>query len=426
MDISSWKEKIKNTIAGLDLRHPWEDPEDEDDWEDFDLKDDYITGAENAGGDLTEEFVLSRPVLIAVTAVLILAALIAYHVFSRRHLYTSYSVVRSYESDDISGTMYERLGSVYVKYGSDGLFVVNAKNETIWSVAYTIQSPIAAVCGETMAIAEQQGSQVVVLDKDGEIGTYTTDLPIIGVSVSENGVTLLRLRDGDAMRLRMYATDGSTIAEIKTTLEDTGYPLAAAMNDDATHVMLSCVRIGDGEVDSRILFYDFRKAQQADSEHMTVAYDYADMVFPTLYYTDGNVPVAVGSDGFAVFTTGAAPDEKEFVAVEEEIRSTFYDDDYVGFIFDSEDTTLRYRMEVYRLNGRQTMSEDFDASYTDVCMDGGEILLWDEGNCQAWTVKGIQRLKTATDVKVSRFFKVAGFRQYLIVSESGMTFIKAE
>ena len=142
------KDQLKKLWEMISFRTLW-DQDEEDDWEDFDTRDDYISGSDgrkHAG-------LMMNPVYIwLIVAALCAVAIAGWQGMSRRHLYTSYKKTASYKGEDISGTSYARLGSDFVKYGSDGVTLVSASNETLWSNAYTMQATAFDQCGESILI----------------------------------------------------------------------------------------------------------------------------------------------------------------------------------------------------------------------------------------------------------------------------------
>ena len=335
-------------------------------------------------------------------------------------------ITESYEAEDIVGTRYEKLGSGFVKYGSDGVTYVTGRNETQWSTAYTIETPVTSICADTMLIYEQQGYTVEVLNSDGVLGSFQTDFPIMRAEVAKNGVSALMLKDGSDARIRLTSTDGTTLAEVKTTLEDQGYPLAMDLSSDALNLIVSLAKIGSGTVDSSIVFYNFSSAAQADDSHLVSSTEYRDRIFPYVCFATDKIPVAVGDSGFVTFTTSKHPEEKKSVHISGEILSLFHNEDYLGVVLSSDSATERYHMLVYNYSGKVTADITFNNGYSEVKMDSGEILFNDSGHIMAFTPTGIARLDTDCDRQISEFVKIPGFRKYALLTNSGMYRIRAE
>lgn len=416
------KERLQNLWNMISFRTMWNSQEEED-WEDYDQKDNYISGEEYADG--TKELAgLGSGIVYLAIILMAVIAIAAYLIMSRYHMYTGYEVTASYEAEDISGTRYEKLGNGFIKYGSDGVTYVNGKNETQWSSAYTIETPKTDICGETLLIYEQQGYTVWVVNTEGTMGSFQTDLPILKGVVAKNGVSALMLKDDQDVRVRMHSTDGTPLAEVRTTLEDQGQPLDIAISSNAQNLMISLAKIGSGTVDSTIAFYDFSSSVNADESHLAASIDYRGEVFPSVAYLTDQVSLAIGSSGFVTYSTGRQPKERNKVKVDGEILSAFHDSSNVGFVMSNNSPTDRYRMLVYSLNGKKRCEIAFRHGYSQIRMDSGEILVNDSGHLMVFTPGGVKRLNTDYEKQIGAFVKIPGFRRYAILTNSGMERIK--
>ena len=121
---------------------------------------------------------------------------------------------------------------------------------------------------------------------------------------------------------------------------------------------------------------------------------------------------------------GSAPQERASVEFEDEIISTFWDEDYVGFVFPNDASDSKYRMELYTYQGRRRLQEEFDTDYEQVKMERGEILLYDAKNCTVYTAWGTKRFSSDYEKQVNYFTKLPGFRSYLIISNDSMDHIR--
>ena len=418
------KERFRYLRDMLSFRTMWANQEEED-WEDYDQKENYISGEEYADDTKKLAGIGSGIVYLAII-ILVLLAFVSYTIMSRYHLYTGYSVLSSYEAEDIAGTRYEKLGNGFVKYGSDGVSFVNGRNETQWSTAYTIETPRTDICQETLLIYEQQGYLVEVINTKGVVGSYQTDLPILKGVVAKNGVTALMLKDHRDVRVRLISTDGTALAEVRTTLEDQGQPLDIALSSDAQNLMVSLARIGSGTIDSTIAFYDFSSGVNSDDTHLAASIEYRDQVFPSVCYLSDSVAAAIGDSGFVTYSPGKKLKEKASVTVASEILSTFHDSNYIGVVMSSNSPTDRYRMQVYNVNGKKKSDVTFSNGYSQVKMDSGEILMNDSGHMMVFTPGGVWRLNADYEKQIGAFVKIPGFRKYAVLTNSGMERIRIE
>ena len=80
---------------------------------------------------------------------ILLAALgtaVCFAFYNQTHVFDDFSISETVQEDDIDGTRYEMLGDYVIKYSPDGVFCVDTMNNTIWSSAYSMQTPICLRC----------------------------------------------------------------------------------------------------------------------------------------------------------------------------------------------------------------------------------------------------------------------------------------
>ena len=366
---------------------------------------------------------ITRYLLLLVLAGLIIAA-VSFWIYNRTHLFDEYDIKSSAQEQDVEGTQYAMLSGRVIKYSHDGIFCVDTDNETLWSTAYTMQTPICDICQNTMVIAEQQGTQVYVVNSKGVIGSFKTSLPILKAKVSAGGVVALVLKDSDVTWVHLYDKDGAQIVSVKTTVSVSGYPLDIALTPNARRMMISYLGEEEGELTGRIAFYDFSQASAADETHLVGSISYPDTVFPDVYYADAQTPVAIADDGFAVFSVGRKVEEKVRVSLDEEIISVFYDKNNVGFVLPSYRVDTRYTIAAYGYNGKRAMEADFNYEYTGIRMEDGEILLYDASNLHIFRTTGKPKLSVAYGKEVEFFTSLRGLRRYLVISENSMDKIR--
>lgn len=415
------KDKLEKWKTKLAFLKPWD--MDEEVGEDLEVREMSSSGHArtshwNAGNLTPEEETRRKGMMIGLAALLVVLVAGGFVYYSGHHVFTGYVVTSTVESLDITGTEYEMLGKKIVKYSPDGVFCVNSRNEAEWSVAYSMQTPITDKCDDTMVIAEQQGKQVYVINSKGLLGSFETSLPILRVDVSSQGVVAAILEDNDVTWVNMYDYNGTQLTGLKTTVEDSGYPLDVAITPNASRMIVSFLGVKQNSLNSRIAFYDFSSA--SDESHLTGTLEYAGRVFPEVYYADSSTPVAISDTGYVVFKNSKVPQEKKTVTFEKEIVSSFHDQENIGFVFDNEAQDCRFEMELYRYSGKRVMSTEFDCDYTEVKMDSGEILLYDAKNCNVYTASGIQRFSSDYEKQVEYFAKIPGFRRYLVITNDSM------
>ena len=85
-------------------------------------------------------------------------------IWSRNRTYTDYEVVSSVEQTSSVNTQYAEYNGRLLRYSRDGISCVDSRNEAVWSQTYNMQYPILDICGNSAAVADQQGNEVYVFN----------------------------------------------------------------------------------------------------------------------------------------------------------------------------------------------------------------------------------------------------------------------
>ena len=380
------------------------------------------------GGQISSFFGKGKQVCVSVLAwmyhyrrvvlpcIILGIVLIGMLVFNRVITFHNYVLAASYTNNVSSGSNYKIAGSDIYKYNADGISCVSRSNDIRWSITYSMQGPIADTCGTVMAVAEQQGMKIHIVDKDGEIGSFETDNPILKVKVSGQGLVAAILAEDDVTWVNLYQPDGTLIASDKTTMMDFGYPVDCAISPDGTRVVVSYIKINGGALTDDVVFYHFGQAGQKKENHIVGKWTYDGVIVPELYYVDDSQAVAVSGAGFTVYTGTDTPKRGTVVTFSQEIISSFHENDSIGFIFRSTEGEDPYRMELYRLNGKKRSETTLNAQYTTARLQNDQILLFDDRNMTVYTSSGHMRFQADYEKTIVDMFYLKEYRKYLVIT----------
>ncbi|MCC8067856.1 MAG: DUF5711 family protein [Clostridiales bacterium] len=362
---------------------------------------------------------ITRGLVIA----LVVCAAAGFYLYNQLHSFDDYVISKSIENTMTSGTQYEAVGDYLYRYNSDGVSCVTRKNEVKWSITYSMQAPIVDICGTTMVIAEQQGTQVYVVNEDGLLGSFTCLLPILNVRVSNQGVVAVVLQDDDVTWIRLYDANGESIANDKTTISDSGYPLDVDLSPNGEKMVVSYLGITEGVMTSSVVFYDFGSGGDAETDHEISSETFSGSVVPEVYFTDNTTAVAIADDGFVVFN-GSTPEKSVEIGFDEEIVSTFHDEDTIGFLFSDSTGENQYRMELYNYRGKRKVSAGIDADFDEIKIQNDQILMYTSSSCSAFTKNGRLRYSSAYEKEIVDIFYFSEFRRYLIITSDSFDRIR--
>ena len=116
-----------------------------------------------------------------------------------------------------------------------------------------MQAPIADICDTTMAIAEQQGTQIYIINEDGLVGNFETQYPILKVRVSTQGMVAVVQEQDNITWINLYQADGTVVANDKTTVSETGYPMDVDLSPNGQRMAVSYLGMKEGILGSSVV-----------------------------------------------------------------------------------------------------------------------------------------------------------------------------
>lgn len=378
-------------------------------------------------GDLKQKLMQNRirKFWVRMTAASLIAIVaMAFFLYNKLYTFTDYVIAESVDNTAAAGSNYVSVGKMLYRYNSDGVSCVTRDNEMLWSITYNMQAPIVDLCGETMAIAEQQGTQIYVVNREGLVGNFESVLPILKVRVSEQGVVAAVLQDDDVTWVNLYKADGTSIANDKTTVGESGYPLDIDLSPNGEKLAVSYLGVSKSNMNSSVVFYHFGAAGQSEKDNMVSSTTFADTVIPEIYFNSNSEAVAVKDNGFVVFKGNDAPMQSVEVNVADEIVSTFYDDSRIGFLFNSEEDGYRYRMELYNYKGKKKTTRQISADFDKIKIENEQILMYGDKNCDIFTLSGQKRFSSAYEKDIEELFYFDEYRKYLVITDDSFDRIR--
>lgn len=290
-------------------------------------------------------------------------------------VYTEAVTVSKAEKVGTQASSYLDYNGNILVYSKDGISAYNSKNEQLFNQTYEMQSPLVNTAGDYVVVADYKGSYVYVLDSTGLKGQFDTNMMIQSISVSEGGVVTAVLDDEEVTWVSIYSQTGNLIAKMRTTMNMTGYPLAYAMSPDNIKLAVSYLTSQGGQVNSRVAFYNFGDVGQNESERLVSAEDFTEQIIPFVAYPQNDTAIVLSGSKLAFFKGKQIPKLSESVELKEEVQAVYYNEKQVALIFNNSENDDKYRIITYDFNGKVKIDKTFDMEYTDVVMNGDEVLI---------------------------------------------------
>lgn len=350
--------------------------------------------------------------IIAVIALCIFGA----HMNYQNRTFTSFEVTNSYERSDTMTTQYTEFLNYVLKYGKDGISCVDSNNKLVWSQTYNMQNPVIDVCQGSAAVAEKNGTDVMIFNEAGLQGSIQTRLPISQISVSSQGVLAALMEDGDTMRLNLYDQKGEELVNAKFELKDAGYPLRMSLSSDATKLAVTFLQVQDGSVNTCLAFYNFDSVGENYEDHLVAAKTISGTVMPSVKYLDSTHCFAVGTDRIILYEGKQIPEQVEEIPVETEIYSVFYSDEEVGIV--SEGQEQEYDLQVYDTSGKLQFETEFSLEYQTLKFSKDNILIYNDFECIILNHSGKIFFEGSFDESISNMYTLSGRNRYIVMHAS--------
>lgn len=326
-------------------------------------------------------------IVAAVVAVLAVIVYIRY----RLRVYDTCAIIKAYDMKVGASSSYLTLGDSLLWYGRDGAGCVDSEGKSRWNITYDMQNPRAETSGKAGAICDKGGSVIYPFTEDAPGAEIVCLKPVSRIAVSEEGFVAAVMDETDVTWIYLYDNSGSEIARFRTTMQASGYPVAMAVSPNGRLVGVSYLSVKGEEIQTDIAFYNFGGVGQNQTDNLVSAYNYKDIVAPTIKFISNDTCVAI-SDSRIMFYGGAEkPVSQGETIINDEILTAVFGDGCAGFVFKSTETGQSYRLDMYGNNGSVLFSKDFSIDYKDILLRDGYVYIYNETDCMIMTGKG--RLK---------------------------------
>jgi hypothetical protein len=360
-------------------------------------------------------------IILAMVAVVLLGCFI----YQKTRTFSKYKVISSVDIQNGEDSDYLKYGDLLVKYSVDGISYIDG-NKTVWNQAFEMKDPLIDSCGEYVAIADENGTEIYLFDEDGLVNTIDASYPIIRLEVASQGVVAAILEDSNTNYIELMDKDGEQLVASKTNLASNGYPLDFSISEDGTKMVVSYLYVSGGVMQSKVLFYNFSDVGQNEVDRMVGGFNqYASTIVPEVSFLTNDTAVAIGDNMFTIYSMKQKPEiiyETEFT---DEIKQLFTSEDYVGFVFYNTDEqhSEQYKICVYNLKGKIVMSEYVNEVYDNIKLVGKNILTYNEKQCMLMTFSGKQKFEYDFKEDVVEILPISA-KSYLFVTNNEIQRVK--
>lgn len=362
-----------------------------------------------------------RGTLIIILIVAVVAA-IKVHLDSRT--FSEYEVTSTSTREGTESSIYQNYCGNLLVYSRDGMTAFDKKGTKLWNQPYEMQNPIVRISGEYVAVGDYRGSIIYIMDLSGLVGEVNTDMVLQDFTLSEKGVVTAILDNSDTTLIRLISSEGTTIADLRTSMEDNGYPMSVSLSQDNLKLGVSYLRAKSAQVNSSIAFYNFGDVGQNQSEHLVSGYNVEEEVIPFLEFVNSTTAIAVGDEKLLVFKGKQIPELSSEVPIEEEIQSIYYNESYIALTFHNTSSDEKYRVEVYNLNGKKECSFITDIEYKEIIVHDSDLIVYNESAVEMYNINGDLKYQGSFGENVSVIIPTESRTKFLVVKEDVIEHIR--
>ena len=298
----------------------------------------------------------NRRIKMIMAAICIVAVLIVLYILSssRCEYYVYKDKTDTEDNVDVS---YETFADGYLKYSSNGIEFQKKFGRSEWNVALSYVHPFFTKSDSYAVLGD-----IIEVILEGTNSNY----------------------------IQVYAKNGELIADMRSSVEETGYPVTAAISPDGTQLAVSYYSISGMNSKTSIVFYDFSRQLQSDDVTLKGGFDYESALIPKLSFVDKNTVAAFGNSATYFYNIEDTPKVKKEIQFTQEIESVFENDKYIGYVLENSENPEKgkYSLQVYDKNGAKKLECKLNMNYDSIQMWGKKIIAVRENECTILNIKG--------------------------------------
>lgn len=362
----------------------------------------------------------SRNLKIKVITIIgiVCALLLAIYLFCVYRTYNNYKVRKTIKIETGTNSQYQAFGEFVVKYSNDGISYING-TETIWNEAYEMKSPIVDVCGDYLTIADKNSNTIYIFNKKGKVGEVNTSYPIIKIEVAQQGVVAALLEEASANYIELYDKEGNLIVSHKSLLSENGFPLSFSISNDGEKMMTSYLSIKEGSTENQVIFYNFSNVGKDEVDRVVGTFNqYGETIVPAVYFVSNEDAIAIGDNVLTIYKMKEKPTIRKEIKFDKEIQKVFYNEKYVGLIFENSKGDTPYKMEVYSLSGEKIMSKEIEMNLDHVKFAGKNVLMYDDVTCELISLKGVVKFKHVFTKQLDAIVPMESTNTFLLMTKN--------
>lgn len=359
-----------------------------------------------------------RTKIIVLAIALVVVAILGICLFLKYNTYHYMEITESYDNSNKDNANYISCMNGILRYSRDGVVLLTKEGEERWNQPSQMSNPIVEMCGNSVAVADKEGTSILVFSEKGLRGEIKTTRPIEKVSVSSQGVVSAILKDEETPLVMCYDAKGNILVEHKVSLKNMGYPIDIALSEDGKTLIVSYLNTTSSQMISLVSYYYFGNAEVDNKDHLVYQKEFEDTIVPITTFLDGENSLLVADNALIFYKGLKKPKEAGRVDIKGEIQSVAYSDNMVAVLVKKEGDAA-YKLQLYNKRGKELVSVDVDKEFSQIKVVEDQVILYDGQMCSIFMKDGIHKYDGKTEENILEIFPLHGINRYMVINASG-------
>ena len=368
------------------------------------------------------KYLLKRALqVIAIIAVLVIGVELIYALRS----FDDYEVRNELDRSSSSTAQYQMFGDSLLEYSNDGITCIGKNNDIIWNQSFEMVLPEVQICGEYLVVYDAAGTKLFILTESGLEKSLEMTAPIQTVCIADQGTVAVLMKENQESQVKLFDKKGNELANGKFYGDKGGFPIDIALSYDGTKLAVDMVDVTQGKVKTTISFYNFGSVGQSEIDNNVGTYTFEDVIVPKIDYVSNSRMIGMGTGKMLVFDGMQKPELAKTIEIEEEVQSFFYNEKYIGIVYDNAEVENSWHIKVMDMRGKTVMENDTTIAYDNIeFMSGNEICVTNATQCEIFTIHSIKKFTYEFDKELYKVFATGDGQNYTFIFKDTIEEVK--
>ncbi|MBR3812003.1 MAG: hypothetical protein IKJ16_06735 [Agathobacter sp.] len=359
--------------------------------------------------------------IILVIAVIV----IAIELMNALRSFDDYEVKNALDRSSSSTTQYQTFGDCLIEYSNDGATCIGKNKDIIWNQSFEMVSPDVQICGEYLVVYDAAGTKIFILTESGLEKSLEMTAPIQTVCIANQGTIAVLMKENQESQVKLFDKKGNELANGKFYGDKGGFPIDIALSFDGTKLAVDMVDVTQGKVKTTISFYNFGSVGQSEIDNNVGSYIFEGVLVPKIDYVSKSRMIGMGTGKLLVFDGAQKPELSEEIDIKEEVRSFFYNEKYIGIVYDNVEIDNSWHIKVMDMRGKTVMENETSLAYDNIeFLSGNEICVTNATQCEIFTRHSIKKFFYEFDKELYKVFGSGDGQNYTFIFKDTIEEVK--